>query len=459
MTELVSDSSEDDFPVVTLKPAWCGQSQDEPRGRRRTVSRQTDEIVLSSDSESGHTKLRPKADHAAVGASVPSPGVCQTADSTVAEPAGCHATYDMYTVSRSLAPQFEERGEMKRRQDKKNDERATGTEKRTEKKRKGEVQKAVRKAELDGKKEHRPGERVKQMTVIMDTTLSEHVSFMAAFTPRMQEMGVGYCLCAHPEPGSVHWVRKVTERAVDDHAQVTHTVIESKERSLLVVLEAERFANLVHNHKRVITGHGVATGAITLVQHVENLQRSNPGVSVTLVVEGMELYFRGKKRQRNKQFRCAVNGTKAAGPQLCDQAVEVTWVECEEALVDLQLTSRTVVRMCEGGSQLADLVITFTKALAETPYKKEDLFSFHSQTACVTSKKVHLEGGGKVSAIWQHQLMQMNGVSKEIAAAIAAVHPSPHHLLTAYESCSSQDAELLLQDCAGQARHRSSRLD
>lgn len=78
---------------------------------------------------------------------------------------------------------------------------------------------------------------------------------------------------------------------------------------------------------------------------------------------------RGKKRQRNKQFRCAVNGTKAAGPQLCDQAVEVTWVECEEALVDLQLTSRTVVRMCEGGSQLADLVITFTKALAETPYK------------------------------------------------------------------------------------------
>ena len=59
------------------------------------------------------------------------------------------------------------------------------------------------------------------MTVIIDTTLSEHVNFMAAFTPRMQEMGVGYCLCAHPEPGSVRWVRKVTERAVDDHAQVS----------------------------------------------------------------------------------------------------------------------------------------------------------------------------------------------------------------------------------------------
>ena len=44
-------------------------------------------------------------------------------------------------------------------------------------------------------------------------------------------------------------------------------------------------------------------------------------------------------------------------------------MECEEALVNLQLTNRTVVRMCEDGSQLADLIITFTKALAETPYK------------------------------------------------------------------------------------------
>lgn len=79
-----------------------------------------------------------------------------------------------------------------------------------------------RQAELDGKKEHRPGERVKQMTIVVDTALSEHAGFMAAFTPRVQEMGVGYCVCAHPEPGSVHWVRKVTERTVDDRAQVSH---------------------------------------------------------------------------------------------------------------------------------------------------------------------------------------------------------------------------------------------
>ena len=59
------------------------------------------------------------------------------------------------------------------------------------------------------------------MTVVMDTALSEHVSFMAAFAPRVHEMGVAYRICAHPEPGSVCWVRKVTERAVDDQAQVS----------------------------------------------------------------------------------------------------------------------------------------------------------------------------------------------------------------------------------------------
>ena len=39
-------------------------------------------------------------------------------------------------------------------------------------------------------------------------------------------------------------------------------------------------------------GHGVQAGATTLVQYVESLHRDNPGVAITLVVEGMELYFR-----------------------------------------------------------------------------------------------------------------------------------------------------------------------
>ena len=59
------------------------------------------------------------------------------------------------------------------------------------------------------------------MTVVLDAGLSEHVSFMAAFTPRVQEMGVAYHICALPEPGSVNWERKVTERTVDDYAEVS----------------------------------------------------------------------------------------------------------------------------------------------------------------------------------------------------------------------------------------------
>lgn len=117
--ELDSDSSEDDFPVVTLKPAWRGQSQNEQRGST-TISRQTDEIVLSSDSENGHTMLLPKADNATIGPSVPLPRVRipQTAGTTVAEPAICHATLTTDTVSIS-PPQLEQREtarEMKRRQ-------------------------------------------------------------------------------------------------------------------------------------------------------------------------------------------------------------------------------------------------------------------------------------------------------------------------------------------------------
>ena len=49
------------------------------------------------------------------------------------------------------------------------------------------------------------------------------------------------------------------------------------------------------------------------------------------------------KKQRNQQFRCAVIGAQVTDTQQCDQVAEVTLVECEEALIELQLSSTTVV--------------------------------------------------------------------------------------------------------------------
>lgn len=48
---------------------------------------------------------------------------------------------------------------------------------------------------------------------------------------------------------------------------------------------------------------------------------------------------------------------------------DVSRVECEEALVRLQLRNGCVSRMCEDGEQLAEYVVSLTKALCESYYR------------------------------------------------------------------------------------------
>ena len=79
----------------------------------------------------------------------------------------------------------------------------------------------------------------------------------------------------------------------------------------------------------------------------------------------------------NRQFRNAVLATDPASSVRNPKSVasdsrrfsDVTRVDCEEALVGLQLVVGCGVRLCANGAQLAEYVVTITKALAEVPYQ------------------------------------------------------------------------------------------
>lgn len=80
----------------------------------------------------------------------------------------------------------------------------------------------------------------------------------------------------------------------------------------------------------------------------------------------------------NRQFRNAVLATDQAfsarnpKPTTASDSrrfSDVTRVDCEEALVGLQLVVGCGVRLCANGAQLAEYVVTITKALAEVPYQ------------------------------------------------------------------------------------------
>ncbi len=79
---------------------------------------------------------------------------------------------------------------------------------------------------------------------------------------------------------------------------------------------------------------------------------------------------RGKKTKFNRQFRQAVTGISSSSSSSSSSLFsDVTRVDCEEAMVGLQLALGCGVRMCASADELAEYVITMTKAIAELPFK------------------------------------------------------------------------------------------
>lgn len=139
---------------------------------------------------------------------------------------------------------------------------------------------------------------------------------------------------------------------------------------------------------------------MTLEQYADKLYSDNPGTRISLAIEGIEaflrwdktaevinfkfflIFLRGHKTRLNRQFRQAVlnSGPEGSGgstlnnrrkKKVPSEAMfsDVSRVECEEALVRLQLRNGCVSRMCEDGEQLAEYVVSLTKALCESYYR------------------------------------------------------------------------------------------
>ena len=67
----------------------------------------------------------------------------------------------------------------------------------------------------------KPADRVKQMTVLLDTAVSENAAIMSELTAQLQEMSVIYRVGDLQPPGSVRWKRKTLPGEVGDETEVT----------------------------------------------------------------------------------------------------------------------------------------------------------------------------------------------------------------------------------------------
>ncbi|XP_033840215.1 crossover junction endonuclease EME1 [Periophthalmus magnuspinnatus] len=314
---------------------------------------------------------------------------------------------------------------------------------REEQRRRREEEKAQRRAMADAVKALRPEECIKYMVAVVDPGLLQ-LEGGGALLSSLQALG---CTCAiekQPLPRSVGWRRRTPGAQAADGDCV-------QENDVVIQMTVDDFISLSHNYiQEERTGR--AECGRTLTSWVQELQRRHPEKILSLVVLGLEQYFRSHKAQSQKKLREAVIGEEQGGAKrkkkngAANTLPELSRVEVEEAVVHLQLHTGVCVRFLSTWKDFTEHVTMATKAIAEAPFKRErdnSGFSFYLESEWAGGQKVERSGRGLLQ-VWKRQVQQLHRVSVDMASAVLASYPSPRLLTQAYSSCRTEKDKVAL---------------
>ncbi|XP_066521787.1 crossover junction endonuclease EME1 [Hoplias malabaricus] len=313
---------------------------------------------------------------------------------------------------------------------------------RAEREQQGERERlrAEKKALADAVKAMRPEECLKHMVVTVDPGLLQLEGGGVLLTS-LHALGCSCAIEKQPLPRSVSWVRRAS-------CLQTGELVSIPESHAVVQVPVEDFISMVHNYSQEQSCGGTPHGGITLTAWTLRLMSKNPGKDLSLVVIGIEVYFKSQSAKSRQNFRDAVLGdgaTKKKRKQM-EEHPSVSRVEMEEALVDLQLHTGVQVHFRSTWKDFTDYVTMSTKAVAEAPFKLEREktgFSFCLESEWAGGQKVDRTGKGLLQ-VWKRQIQQLNRVSPDIASAILNAYPSPQLLTQAYRQCKSEREKVKL---------------
>uniref|UniRef100_A0A8C6TS65 Essential meiotic structure-specific endonuclease 1 n=1 Tax=Neogobius melanostomus TaxID=47308 RepID=A0A8C6TS65_9GOBI len=298
-----------------------------------------------------------------------------------------------------------------------------------------EEEKAQKKAMAEAAKALRPEECIKYMVAVVDPGKEGRGALLSS----LQTLGCSCAIEKQPLPRSVSWRRRTPGgQSVDGDGE--------QEKDVVIQMTLEDFINL--SHSRTECGR-------TLTSWIQELQGRHPQKDISLVVIGLEQYFRSNKAQSQKKMREAVVGVEQGGAKRKKKAgaegalPELSRVEVEEAVVHLQLTTGVCVHFLSAWKDFTEHITMATKAVAEAPFKRErdnSGFSFYLDSKWAGGQKVDRTGKGLLQ-VWRRQIQQLNRVSADMASAVLATYPSPHLLTQAYHSCQTERDKMdLLSD-------------
>ncbi|XP_036985515.2 crossover junction endonuclease EME1 isoform X1 [Artibeus jamaicensis] len=291
-------------------------------------------------------------------------------------------------------------------------------------------------------------ECLKHLVVVLDPVLLQ-TDGGGQLLGALQAMECCCAIEAQAVPRSITWRRRRAGLAAVPWQDGEEGWVE--EPLVLVLLLAEAFLSMVHNFKQGSAG-GTEDGRETLRGFVTDITARTAGKALSLVIVDPEKCLSTPNTPRRRKQGVANREQakkKKTKPPEANTGPTVSRVDIEKALVDLQLHTDAQARVVQSWKELTDFACTFTKAVAEAPFKKlrdQTCFSFCLESDWAGGARVDRAGRG-LAQVWRRQIQQLNRVSLEMASAIVAAYPSPQLLVRAYRRCfSEQERQNLLAD-------------
>ncbi|XP_013167491.1 PREDICTED: crossover junction endonuclease EME1 [Papilio xuthus] len=262
-------------------------------------------------------------------------------------------------------------------------------------KQKTAVEKAAKKQMQELNKIYKPGECMKYMQVEVHPSFLEKW-YAGDIEREMSPSGAKIVTSLELfDPSLVLWKRSVPQTLVSKDGELDITPRhEVSDRGLYVMIAADA-AQYICEHK--------------LSQHIATVNEI-ANVKVTLVIFGEQEYFKtASKKRTNNQV--------------------MSEVDLEMAISDLLVSTGCDTVVLNQANELALLILQFTKAIAEAPYKQlkracdeqADFYMRGDNKKCVSVDK---EGNG-LSCLWQQMLAVLPQSSLETSRALCAQYKTP----------------------------------
>ncbi|ELV11757.1 Crossover junction endonuclease EME1 [Tupaia chinensis] len=207
-------------------------------------------------------------------------------------------------------------------------------------------------------KAQRPDECLKRITVVLDPVLLQ-MEGGGQLLGALQSMECRCVIESQAVPCSITWRRTGTLEDEEDWVE---------EPSVLVLLLAEVLLSMISSLKQGSLD-SAEKGKGTLRGFVTDIIAKTAGRALSLVIVDQEKYFSAQNPPTRRQGAANKQAKKQQKQPEINTGPVVSRVDVEEALVDLQLHTEARAQIVQTWKELADFACSFTKAVAEAPFK------------------------------------------------------------------------------------------